>query len=406
MVDKIKSCLDRYKEVKYFLSTSSKYHGEESTVSEVNTLDDYDTAGYQGYNNKNRPSNEIAKWAQDTGSLAKYSIYSHLTEIPLKLFSYFYNSGYGDSESFIGKGAFALERFADCLGGMFRNKIYSHKDSNQNLDDNLGADKFAKEKFGDNTTYFISLSNHYFQTVGRFLVPLVGLVSPTLANDFDYFVGGTLDAVRWKRASSNNATYPGFLDDVINSAFSKSNRSLKDVIKYSLFGFSDNYQMTKDSWKKLKLLDSNDIRFKREFYKGMDHITSGFLALSQWPNMIGDLLRPFARRFELTGTPRNLIRTLSVIDRPFMWFNYLFRFYFPERLEENNQNTKYSWLLPTAIVGDAFNFTSTLFEERIKDGPTWLQHTIKVVEILKSALFKIFFSGRRDRIGTQTLKQN
>lgn len=413
MVDKITTCLDRYKEVYEQTPPSKKLVGQELTCGEAFTLDDYNTVGFQGYNNKNRPKEEITKWAEDTKKLARNSIIAHLFEVPLKLFSHFYKPHEGEEHDLKCKIVFFLERFVDSLGGRFRNQIYAHKDSNKNLDDNLGAENFAKEKFGDNTSYNIALANNHFQTTGRFLVPVLGFISPTLANDLDWFIGGTLDAIRWKRAASNSAFYPGFFQDFFNGLTFRENVDLKKVCGFAFNQFKNHCLSAKQSWN--EYFNSKGMKHEKKnealvsFHKNMDQITSIFLALSQWPNMIGDVLRPIARRLEWTGVSRNLIRTLSVIDRPFIWLNYLFRFYFPERITENNETQtnklKNSHLMPLAMLGDAVNFTSTLFEDRVKEGPFWLKHSLKLAEILKNSLFKIFFSARRNRIANQTLAE-
>lgn len=405
MVDKISSCLERFKEVYEGNPSGTKLLGQELTCGEAFTPDDYHTAGFEGYNNQNRPKHEIKNWAEDTRKLARKSILAHIFEIPLKLFAHFYNPHEGEEHNLKCKIAFFIERFIDSLGGRFRNQIYSHKDPNkdpnfdpnQGLDDNLGADLFAKRKFGDNTSYNIAVANNYFQTTGRFLVPVLGFISPTLANDLDWFIGGALDSIRWKRAASNSAFYPGFFQDFFNGILFREKADLKKVCSFALNQIKSHYISAKNAWQNK---DKNEGLIN--FHKSMDQITSTFLALSQWPNMIGDLLRPLARRLEWTGLSRNLIRTLSVIDRPFIWLNYLFRFYYPEKIAQSQQ----AGLLPLAIAGDAINFASTIFEDRVKEGSSWIKHLLKTIEILKSSLFKIFFSGRRERIAKETLGQS
>lgn len=390
------SCLDKVKQ-----STALSSPKLNSTVGEAYPVNDYESLGFQGYNNNTRKKEDITKWANKNHSFAKASICFHLAEIPLKLLSYFYSYN-TDKDNQLSKGLFFLERLSDSFGGMFRNLIFGR------ADDNLGAEKFAQDKFGDSTTYQISTANHYSQTLGRFAIPLIGLLDQKIANDLDWAIAHGLDSIRWKRTASNTAFYPGFLHDLWHSFSSKHPTKLTDIVKAAFNKFKDNVEQAKGSWIALK--ESSTKSGKLSFYKSMDQVTSSFLALSQWPNMIGDILRPLARRFDLSSTSRNITRTLSVIDRPFIWANYLFRFYLPEKmaekeLEKNNKqgSFNFSHLYTASIAGDILDFTATIFENRIKESSSWIQHSIETIRILKGSFLKLFFSGRRERIGRENL---
>ena len=409
---KIHSCLERYQQVQRALPESPKLLGKTLTEGEVFTVDDYQSLGFKGYNNKNRQNEDITKWAGDVKSLAKSSINFHLAEVPLKILSHIINKTQ-DKEGLLPRTFFVLERVADSLGGMFRNNIYAHEDKNKNQDDNLGAEKFAKEKFGDGTTHGIAVVNNYYQTMGRFLIPVIGAFNSQLANELDWVVGGTLDAIRWKRTASNSAFYPGFLHDVFHAI--TGGTELKPILNFASSKFKQHWTDTKTAWKLYFSSPNQDKKEKKanltSFYKGMDQLTSAFLSLSQWPNIIGDILRPVARRFEWTGAARNIVRLLSVIDRPFIWINYIFRFYLPERIAEERSdarqsNFNYSNLLPLAIGGDILDFGTTLLQDKVKEVSPFLEESLNIIGIVKGSFFKMFFSGRRERIANQTLNES
>ena len=398
MVERINSCLE-YQKIKPPSVIGQKQEGIKLTVSEVNTSDDYESTGYKGFNNAGRGSADITNWAKETGSLAKQSIFCHLTEIPLKIISYFLK----DKENWWSKAFFMLERVADTGGGYKRNKIYDHEYTDKNgkkqKDDNIGAEDPANNKTGDTTTYKISKLNNFLQTIGRPLIPILGLISPKLANDIDWGFFHTIDSIRWKRAASNNGFYPGFLQDIVNSLFKKEKLAgLSEIWKFVKSKLSNNISVAKGCFQNLSLPNN-----KIKFYKQLDEISSTFLSLSQWPNMLGDILRPIARRLNMSGFTRNIIRTLSVIDRPFVWLNYLFRFHLPERLreEKHKENFRFSNLFPLVVAGDILDVTSTILEDKVKESSNWLQHTLNIAGILKGSLLKIFFSGRRKRISEE-----
>lgn len=427
MVDQITSCKKLYERALKSQFPSKKQTGKHTTTGEISTQNDYEIFGFHGYDNIHRDPASTKKWAEDTRNLALYSTYCHLGEIPLKILSYIVRTD--DEDSFISKVFFAAERLIDSLGGMFRNQIYAHevpgKEGTSKGDDDIAAEKLAKEKFGDSTTYYLTLANHHVQTKGRFLVPLLGLISPQTANTLDWIVGGTLDSIRWKRAASNSAFYPGFLHDVGNNIYYKCrklftndsaglNKAIEPIWSTIKESFKKHYNAAKTSLTSLSsgnLSKDEQYTGRLSFYKEMDKLTSAFLSFSQWPNMIGDILRPLGRVIGLEGFPRNLFRILSIIDRPFIWANYLYRFYLPQRLQERNNNqsnnngiVNQSNLFPVAIAGDMIDFVSTIFEDKVKESSKWVQDPIEMVRIIKSSAFKLFFSGRRIRTAERALK--
>ena len=409
MPTKIHSCLEQHLQIQQSTVPSPKELGEVPTVGEVYTIDDHESVNFNGYNNQNRSKVDIKKWAEDTKSLGEWSNLFHLIEIPLKIISYFV-SFYSTKKGFWSRGFFALERLADTLGGMFRNNIYNHRDSRGNKDDNLGAEDPEKNKSGDHATHWISTINHFLQTKGRFLIPVIGLFSPTLANELDWGVLGTVDSIRWKRAASNSAFYPGFLQDLYLRIFnmvrpqkSSSNNNVP-IWKVITSQIKKHFNDARSTWREFKSATSDGSERKkilRNFYKDMDQLTSAFLSFSQWPNMIGDITRPIFRRANSNGFLRNASRILSVIDRPFMWANYLFRFYLQDNIA-HREPFRFSNLFMLGTIGDVIDFTATLFEDKIKKTNSWLQHSLEMIRILKSSALKIFFSGRRVVIGERT----
>jgi len=140
-----------------------------------------------------------------------------------------------------------------------------------------------------------------------------------------------------------------------------------------------------------------------------DKVSSVFLSMVSWINMFGDIARPIARRLNITGIPRNIIRLCSVIDRPFVWFVNIFRFYLPEkhlqkREREHPENKRKTFnhigvpdLLLGSVIGDAADFLLIAFEDKIKESSGSIQHLVEIVRRLKDSVSDIYFSARRRR---------
>ena len=142
-----------------------------SEVSPFDDLKDLEGKGFSGFGNKteNRDSIEIKKWAKDTDSLATKSIFSYLAEFPLKIIAYFIS--HSDFKNTLWDKAFSsLEDIAGTLGDMFRNQIYSHKDSNGNYDDNLGAELSTSHKKDEAINSTLGGVNNTVQTKGKFMI--------------------------------------------------------------------------------------------------------------------------------------------------------------------------------------------------------------------------------------------
>lgn len=374
--------------------------------SEVSPRDDYahlKPDGFRGFNNDiDDPKRERRdKWAKDTAGYANNSIYAHLAELLLRVPSYFIS--HSDlKDKWWAKGINGLERISGTLGDMFRNWIYGHRDLNGNMDDNVGAEIHA----GANENYSLGVINNFTQTKGKFITAALSFISPSLANDIDWAVVHVLDGWWWRNMGANIAYGADFSKKLINRLIGSTN-SQEEVLTWDSIKnqFSKNLQAFKNS--------TGDFL---GFCQNTDRLVSSFLPLVSCLNTIGDILRPIARRLDLTGFLRNSVRLLSIIDRPFMWVTNFFRFYLPEKyIQKNNNkdnehklpmNISHSDLLLGSIVGDMADFGLTIFEDKIKESSGNLNHLVEIARRLKDSASNIYFSRRRKRALEELPKQS
>lgn len=397
------------------IQSTPKSRGERLTVGEVETTSDYEHISAEVYDNEAREKKDVKNWANKTLSLAQNSIISHLIEIPLRIVSYFISHS-ELRETYWSKSLFALEKLASTLGGMFRNKIYARKD------DNLGAVIAAGKEFNDTTTALMTHTNINLQTKARFLIPIISFFNPQLANDIDRGFIEAFDSSWWRKLTLNTGYYPGMLNDFYdkckNLIFKVKDEEKKTgeqlTLKFVFNNIKERCKKTFDSWKEYSKekgtsSEKNNSTFLR-FCKSMDKATSTLLPIIWIPsNIIGDTIRPFARRLNLSGFTRNIIRILSVTDRAFIGFNYIFRHYLPELINENelgiDKFKKPSNLYLASLVGDIADLPLTIFEDKIKESSNWIQHSIEILRILKDSAFNIFWSARRITSSKKILKE-
>lgn len=397
------SCKEAFERA-HLLTVTPKATGERIPIGEVYTIDDYEFIDFKGYNNKSRLPKEINKWSQETSNLAKKSLTFYGLELVFKTISYFFKQ-LDEGETFTKRFYFSLEKLFGTLAGMFRNQIYGRED------DNLGAEKKAKEVFGDVTTARLSLINNFIQTKGRFLIPILGVFNPTLANDLDWGIVNALDSAWWRNMSLNSAFYPGFIQDIITKTKSfvfKSNESHSienlPTLKYIMSKLKTHWQNSRaliNLNKSSKASQENKSnKYLLQYFKSMDQLTSIIMPIICLPsNLLGDTFRPIARRLGLTGLPRNITRILSVLDRSILGINYYFRFYKAEQHLENKFNVpnklRSSYLYLGSLIGDLVDLPLTIFEDKIKESNKWLQHSAEVMRILKDSAFNAFWAAKR-----------
>ena len=383
------------------LTPTSKSRGERPTVGEIETSGDYEHISTKVYDNESREKKDIENWARETLPLAQKSVISHLIEIPLKIISYFVSHSELQN-TYWSKGFFALEKLASTLGGMFRNNIYARKD------DNLGAVNAAKEKFNDTTTAWITDVNIQLQTKARFLIPIIGFFNPQLANDIDRGFIEAFDSSWWRKLTLNTGFYPGMLHDFYdkykNSIFKVKDEEKKTgkelTFKYLTENIATRFKDMQSSWQEHNK-NKDDKPTLLRFWKSMDRATSTLLPIIWIPsNIIGDTIRPFARRLNLSCFTRNIIRTLSVTDRAFIGLNYFFRHFLPELNNEKQLGIKDQFQRPSnlylaSLIGDIADLPLTIFEDKIKESSNWIQHSIEILRILKDSAFNMFWSGKR-----------
>ncbi len=391
-------------------------------ISPFDDLKDLDGKGFSGFSNKteSRDTEEITKWAKDTDELATQSIISYLIEFPLKIVTYFVS--HSDFKNTLWDKVFSsLEDITGTFGDMFRNQIYSHKDSKGEYDDNLGAELTASHTNKDESSQTLSGINNLVQTKGKFLVAAISLISPSLANDLEWAVVRAMDGCWWRNMSSNIAYGPGFgknlFHQLFGSLFEKlptqnSNENIGQTTEKITFGsifnrFKENFQNVNTSWNNYKNTSSENTEetniSKLNFYRNTDKAISSFIPIVNWLNIAGDVLRPLFRRFNVDGIPRNIVRLLSAIDRPFFWFTNFFRYYLPEKLTQNTESKKHGItdvmdspnLLLASIAGDVIDFGTLMFEDSIKESSGMINHLIEVTRRVTQSASDIYFSARR-----------
>ena len=397
------SCKERY-ESRYSYIPTPKFNGERVSVGEACTIDDYETLGFKGYNNDTRTTKESNKWAKETSLLATKSLAFYGLEFVFKLSSYLFKQ-LDDEDRLSTRIYFGAERLFGTFAGMFRNKIYGRED------DNLGAEKEAEKHFGDKSTAGLSQLNNFLQTKARFLIPVIGLFKPSLANDIDCGVINVVDSAWWRNMSLNSGFYPGVVQDTLVKFknFFTGNRDNAQENNLPSLGYLT--RQAKEHWnsamgckQKSKEATGNEKnRFQLLYYKYMDQFTSVIMPFICLPsNLFGDTFRPIARRLGLEGLPRNITRVLSVADRSILGINYWFRFFKTEQLLEQKHNVPFKFrssnLYLASLVGDVIDLPLTIFEDRIKESSGWIQHAIEVMRIVKDSSFNAFWAARRAKI--------
>ena len=404
----------------------NKHYG----YGEIAPFDDYrkpSSSGkkevFGGYLNDptDRTETDRKKWAEDTDDLAKHSIRFHILETILKIPTYFLtHSDFHDT--WIAKAVFTAERMTGACGDMFRNQIYGHKDKNGNRDDNVGAEEFTKsEKEQNSWIPSLGIINNQLQTKGRFLVAALGLVNLDIANDLDWAFINLFDSMWWRNMGNNLAFGPNFSHKLYKSIagkfFGTEDGSPEDKTKNNKNEISWNYIKNKfqehktelaKSWNELNRADkSNPERIKEckiNISQHLDKTISCFTPIINWLNVFGDIARPIARRLDIQGLPRTLIRSLSVIDKPLEWCRDIFRFYLPEKLMRDDKDRNKLFpsvtladLIPAYTFVDMLDFGFIVGENRLKESSGNLQHLIEIGRRLKDSAQDIYFSVRRRR---------
>ena len=394
------SCKERF-ESRYPYISTSKFNGERGSVGEACTIDDYESIGFNGYNNQTRNPKESNQWARETSILAAKSVAFYGFEFVFKLFSYLFKQ-FDDEDKLSTRIYFGVERLFGTVAGMFRNKIYSRDD------DNLGAEKEAEKQFGDKCTRRLSLLNNFLQTKGRFLIPVLGLFNPSLANDIDCGVINAIDSTWWRNMSLNSGFYPGIFQDTITKfknffTSKKGEQEESNLPSFSYLGsqIKEHWNNARECKQKINETEGSEKNRSRSlYYKYMDQFTSVIMPFICLPsNLLGDTFRPIARRLGLEGLPRNITRILSVTDRSILGINYWFRFFKPEQMLEQKHNIPFklraSNLYIGSLIGDVIDLPLTIFEDRIKESSSWIQHAVEIMRIAKDSMFNAFWSARR-----------
>ncbi|OGI09776.1 MAG: hypothetical protein A3I68_05440 [Candidatus Melainabacteria bacterium RIFCSPLOWO2_02_FULL_35_15] len=400
-------------------------------LGEISPPDDYskpESSGKQevfaGYLNESPARTEDTKknWAVDTDNLAKNSIRTYILEAILKIPSYFLTHS-ELSDTWVAKAVFTIERITGTFGDMFRNMIYGHKDSNGNRDDNVGAEEFTRSE-EDKKSWIPSLAlfNNELQTKGKFLISALGLVSPAIANDLEWVCIRLFDGMWWRNMGINIAYGPNFSNKLYKTIWNKlfkgnedENKVTKndDTINWNFIKnrFSSHIGKLKNAWNKYKTSKSLSCEEKLNISQHLDKTISCFTPIVNWLSVFGGITRPLARRFDIQGLPRTIIRILSVIDRPLIWLTNIFRFYIPEKLthgpEDRNKlfpSVTLSDLLLASTIADIFDFGLIVGENKIKESSGSLQHLVEIGRKLKASASDVYFSARR-RKGLEEIKK-
>lgn len=380
---------------------------------EISPYDDYENKGFDGYANNvpERTTKKTKKWAEDTAHKANWSIYSYIIELPIKIASYFISHS-DFKDSFMAKLFSSIDDFTGTFGDRFRNQIYAHKNNKGELDDNIGAEEFARDNYKDHFTYILGVINNHIQTKGKFLLSALSFINPTLANDLEWGIVRALDSFWWRNMSSNIAYGVGSAQKTFKNITNLFNREQTEAATKNdstINTIKKHFNSLIESWKNYtKSKDKNSKHFMK-LCQDADKVSSVFLSLVSWINMFGDIARPIARRLEITGIPRNIIRLCSVIDRPFVWLVNIFRFYLPEKhlqkREKEQAENKHKPLnfigtpdlLLGSVIGDMADFLLIAFEDKIKESSGSIQHLVEIARRIKDSASDIYFAARRRR---------
>lgn len=383
------------------------------TYSEVRPYDDH-SSEFNGLNNsiEKRSNEDRKKWADDTAEQARLSFYFYCIEAPLKFVTHFVeNSEFGDK--WVVNLAYSGERLFGMLGDVYRNLIYGHKDRNGNWDDNLGLEKFERQKLGTDSKFSIGNVNYLSQTGGKLSLVLLGLFNAEWANDIEWAVVNNLDSWWWRGMGTHLAFGADFSTKVFNTTVKSlfqyvddKDKITWDSVKKTFNKHITNVQTSFSEYRGLNSSGKIQKAEKRiELSQNIDRTVSAFAPLFNFLSITGSILRPIARRLELEGFARNLPRLLSVIDKPLVWCNNIFRFYIPEKIKELNdknrdKNKLFNFLhapdmLLASTLGSIADFGSIIFEDSIKESSGNIKHLVDISRELTKSFEQGYFSLRR-----------
>ena len=203
------------------------------------------------------------------------------------------------------------------------------------------------------------------------------------------------------------------LDSFIGNTITGEDGSTETPINWEFIKgkFTEHVRNTKNALRKFVHTDRNNKAKRNEhllsFCENADKVASSFSPIVNSITIVGSVIRPFARRMELGGWSRNLIRLASVIDKPLIWFNNIFRYYIPERFICNkkdplqNSNNLFNFFkVPDVLLlstgGSIIDFFSqSFFENIIKEKSGSIKHLLDLTGDLSKNLDEMYLSLRR-----------
>lgn len=381
--------------------------------SEVKPFDDYKDR-FSGFSNKTpfRDEKDIKKWANDTSDYARKGFYFYCLETPLKLVRHFVD-GSDYKGTMVANLVYSGERLFGMLGDVCRNLIYGHRDSKGNLDDNLGAQDHGKNESGKGNIS-IGKINYHSQTGGKLLLVGLGLYDSELANDIEWSVVNNLDKWWWTSMGTDIAFGPDFFNKCLNSLQgifkSKTNEDSSEIPlkQYVADTFKGHIENTKNSWSKFSNSSNKEEKDKNllSFCENADKTVSSFAPIVNTLSVLANVTRPFARRLELSGFSRDIIRVLSVVSKPYSCLTNIFRFYIPEKFTRKNDNpldNKHKMfgfldsadMLLASTIGNTTDFVSVVFESAVKESSGNIRHLLEVSRTLSKSFEEGYFCLRR-----------
>ncbi len=354
---------------------------------------------FEGYNH----SPENKKWAKETHDKAQVSVWCHLIEFPLKIISYFLKES-DSKDSNLAKFFSSAEDLAGAFGDMNRNQIYAHRDSTGKYDDNIGAELFADNVTKENQGWKFPEINNFIQTKLKFLLSPLSLISPELANDIEWAGIRSVDACWWRKITIDRAFGNGFWEKAYNRIFKSSevpeeNQLTLDFIKKT---FNSHWSSLKENWGKYKNSSEKDNPNNLiNCCDSLDKTISICTPIIHCLNIFGDISRPIVRRLGIEGIPRNAIRILSVIDKPLNWMINIVRYYIPETVGKSQHHPSSIADAPNtllaATVGDMIDFCSVIFEDKVKELGSGVNHFVEILRRTNNSANDLYLSSRRRR---------
>ena len=355
--------------------------------SEINPWTDGKDKDFHGF--------ETREWAEETAKDATRSVNFHLAELLLKIPSYFIFKSDLKNEWWA-KMIFTAERLTGTFGDLFRNMIYGHKDKDGKRDDDVGLETHA----GSYKELQIGEWNYHAQTKGKFITSLLGFINPELANDLEWAIIRALDGIWWRNMGIHLAHGPEYGKKLFNKFFGENKSSENNIgVLNNIKGHFNNAKEAWQTYRKGKTDNNEETKSNGflNFCQYTDKVASSFMPVINVLNLIGDFGRPIARRLGITGISRNTFRILSVIDRPFFWFTYLFRFYFPEKFTQKEKGISRPDLLLGSVAADVIDFGLIAFEDKVKDTSGSINQFVELARKFKDSAQDIYFSARRKR---------